>query len=241
MARSCRCGLRPCRPARSACGRWAPGAAHGRFCRCPASELARRAAVRGSEEAAEVLRAGEAPATRDRQDRLVPEGRIDEVVATALEPRCPYPLADARAFGGEELVQVPRRDERRLGDVVGIEERIADVGLDERFDVEEDFRPRPARGVACGSIRVEAAREVEDALGRPRSVFSRSRCPLPAGARRVPRYVAIALGCRSLPGRFTAVSLAICSACRPSSSRGMRTTSVSNGWSACRTTGCDVS
>src|SRR4029077_10754178 len=107
-----------------------------------APELARGAAVRRPEEPAEVLRPRQSPPARDRKNRLVGQGRIEQVATTALQPRLANPAADARALGLEELVQVPGRDGGGPGDPLGIQLRIAQVRLDERLHVEQDLRPR---------------------------------------------------------------------------------------------------
>src|SRR5262245_1339646 len=130
-----------------------------------------------AEDAAEVLRTRKAPVSCDRQDRLVPERRIGEVALAPLEPCCSDPLADARAFGLEELVEVSRRDEARTRDLLRVEARVAEVRLDVRLDGEQDLRARtqPRGRVRGTGPRVQAADEVEDALDRVRDVIRRHR------------------------------------------------------------------
>src|SRR5436190_6982114 len=148
-------------------------ASSGRF----APELARRAAVGRAEEPAEVLRARQAPATGDREDRLVAERRVEEVAAAVVQARGPDPPAHARALGLEELVQVARRDEARTRDLVGIEVRVAEVRLDEGLRVEQDLRPRawPRRRLGAGRRGVQATDEVEHAVHRVRHLLRRDR------------------------------------------------------------------
>src|SRR5262249_44877503 len=97
------------------------------------------APVLRAEEAAEMLRPGKAPATRDRENRLAAVGGIDQVAAAALQPRGADPAAHGRPLGLEQLVEIARRDEHCSCDLLGAECRIAEMRLDVRLDAEQDL------------------------------------------------------------------------------------------------------
>ena len=78
--------------------------------------LGRRAAVDGAERPAEPRGIAEAPARRQRGDRQPGELRVGEVAARTLQAPRPDPGGDRRPLGLEQLVDVARGDEVRLGD-----------------------------------------------------------------------------------------------------------------------------
>ena len=108
-----------------------------------AAQLARRAAVGRPEDTAEMLRAGEPPTRRDRQDRLMRERGIHQIAPAAVEASRTDPAAHARPLRLEELVEVPPGDEARPRDLLRREVGISEVRLDERLDREQDLGARP--------------------------------------------------------------------------------------------------
>ena len=70
-------------------------------------------AVSGAEQAAEVDRASEAPARRDRGDRVGALRRVEQIPPAALQPPRADPSGDRLALFLEQLVQ------QAQGDVMG--------------------------------------------------------------------------------------------------------------------------
>ena len=182
-----------------------------------APELARRAAVGRAEQAAEVRRAGQPPAARDRRDRLVGERRIEQVAAAAIKPRGADEVAHAEPFALEHPVQVARRDEARTGDLLGVQARIAQVAR----------RCRPGRGAAArpstAAARTAATRRDRRTAGAPgRSRARPARCRRARCCRRRARSAApqknraASRGRPGRPGSVTAVRRETLPACLPS-------------------------
>ena len=145
-----------------------------------APELPGRAPVGRPEQAAEVLRPGQAPARRDREDRLVRKRGIEQVEPAVIEPGRADPAADARPLRLEELVEIPPGDEARPRDLFRVQLGISEVRLDERLDGEEDLGPRPecSRFAGRGRDAVEASDQVDHALDDPRLVARLDRAVL---------------------------------------------------------------
>src|SRR5262249_37650881 len=103
--------------------------------------------------------------------RLVAECGIAEIAAAALEASRPNPLADARAFGLEELVEIAGGDEARTRYLFRVEVGVAEVRLDERLDVEQDLCARAKTNGRRRRPGVQTANEIEDARDGVRNVI----------------------------------------------------------------------
>ena len=190
-----------------------------------------------------MLRAGQSPAARDREDREMAESRIEQVAAAALQASRADPLAHARPLALEQLVEVARRDEARAGDSLRIEIGVAEVRRDERLDVVQDLRARShalrpaARSRARRTCLARGRATHSTVFGASPAVIVPSSSP-PTSPR---KNATAARGTPSLPGILSAVQPAD-PVCVPAEQLiGTRTTSDSNGSFARNVTGCDVS
>src|SRR4051812_5078018 len=105
--------------------------------RAELAQLGRRAAVGRAEGAREMRRVGEGVAAGDGRDRVVSEGRVEQVTAAGFESAPADEGRDGDVLGGEQLVQRAGGDEVRPRDRLRAEVVIVEVGVDERFHLVE--------------------------------------------------------------------------------------------------------
>ena len=127
--------------------------------------------------AAEMSEIGKAAGQRNLRNAVAGAQRVGEIAAAFLQPPLPDPVADGRAFGVKEVLQIARGNADKLGDLLGVERVIVQIAFDD-----QPWRERSARcAPKCRLRRFRPAAR----RARPSPAINKSR---KAGSRSLARH-----------------------------------------------------